>query len=183
MLDFLGEFSQNNPILFVILTLAILTIATVLIIVIVIKQGREIKVWGIEIGKKGGEEEQNKIDDLSTYIRYVKVLSFNDKSYSKKVERIGKNLVVTNESIWFNVVVFSKKKSKFNWTFRSGGIAEGSYIYPLMKSLFKDNKYVDQVPSILEQKIPEKSNFFVSVFHSYNGLDEGKYDFGIRFYL
>ena len=174
------ETLNKLPTLVIVLIIILLVLIISVLFYTTVIQGRQISFLGIKIYKAELSASKPKTGTDVTYIRYVKILSLGHSKYSRPISRLNREINIENESVWFNTVIHSPKPNFWKWTFRSGGVADSFFAYPICDNLHSSNQYEKIIDSYIEQKIPEESGTFVSVFHSYNGLGPGKDDIGLK---
>ena len=121
MKDIHKIFITGNPVLLTVLLVIIILIFCIIVFLAIVKQGRELKIWGIKIGKKEtsaenddslDKHESSKYHNVTRNVTSVTLLKWKDRTNADKpfeerhINYLGKlyPIEVYDESIDFTTI-------------------------------------------------------------------------------
>jgi hypothetical protein len=113
---------------------------------------------------------------------YVKVLHLskmqdgNPPIYSRVVERLGKEISIYDELVYYSLNVFSKSQENFSFSFSSSGVADPRPVHPWVGKLgfaYRDSQFFEKT---VQSTVNKSSHTYAVVSHHFNGLQPGHED-------
>lgn len=187
MKDILKIFITGNPVLLTVLLVIIILIFCIIVFLAIVKQGRELKIWGIKIGKKEtsaenddslDKHESSKYHNVTRNVTSVTLLKWKDRTNADKpfeerhINYLGKlyPIEVYDESIDFTTITFKAGQDKFCPGTSSSGFVTISPIIPQEISIDESNYHRSKGGNIsaeIQTKGYESASYII---RRYNGF-------------
>jgi hypothetical protein len=152
------------------------------------KEGRAIKVWGVEIGEQKASNPNTSADDnpdspqtktlqLHKFV-YVKLISLREKGIDKPVyqRRLPDGIIIDvyDEALFFVFHLYSDIQPFGKWNVRSSGVAVPQVLYPWMNQPLPGDPQEPVYGPVVPVSCNIESSVYVPVTHMFNGQQPGE---------
>jgi hypothetical protein len=113
---------------------------------------------------------------------YIKVLHLSKMEegkppvYTRSIERLGKEIPVYDELVFYSLNVYSKPQENFTFTFRSSGVADPRPVHPWVGKLEFSDKDSQAILNMVQANVNKSSHSYAVISHHFNGLQPGHED-------
>jgi hypothetical protein len=167
------------------LLVSIILLLTCLVFYAVLREGRELHLLGLVIGKR--TDPPRAAVSTASKVMYVKVIHLKREKagqkpfYRRTIERLdGETVDVFDEEIYYSVTAFPGNEKHYSYTFRSSGIVDPRTIHPWEEHLSFADKGAQRIKEVVSQLVDTPSNVYIVVSHHYNGLQLGHENVAMR---
>ena len=175
--------------------LLVFLIIFVWMMIVVLRQGRGLKIGPIRLEPSARKKENDsqyqlepKQEGMSYQkILYVKVLHLRRRKdgspgiYKRRLAEVGNpEIDVSDEALYFSLHIFSKPRKMFRWAVRSSGKADPQIIHPWTEQILYPDQKERLLANFLNPTCRESSSVYLAVSHFYNGLQPGEEELILR---
>lgn len=167
----------------VVITIAVILMILALIYLIVVKAGRNLRIYGIEITRsntlQADSQKEDHIedpaDDQIHKVVYAKVLNFRRKGidpplYTRVFE--NKDVDVYDETLVLAFHRFAEQRSSFSWRVTTAGVGSSQVFFPWMDRLLYPDPKDPQHGSFLSPTCHLESDVYIFMTHLFNDIND-----------
>lgn len=133
----------------------------------------------VEVPGVAAAPEEALIYEKLMYIKVLHLSKMEDGKppiYSRNVERLGKEVPVYDELVYYSLNVFSKPQENFTFTVRSSGVADPRPVHPWVGKLEFSDKDSQLIHNMVQANVNKTSRTYALVSYHVNGLQPGHED-------
>jgi len=123
------------------------------------------------------------VHEKVVYIKVVHLSKMEDGKppiYSRIIERLGKEVPVYDELLYYSLSVFSKRQADLTFTFRSTGVADPRPVHPWIDKVEFSDKDSQIIHNMVQANVNKASHSYALVSYHVNGLQQGHEDVAAR---